>query len=150
MKQLRIKPRMWTCRTAGVIFSQTRVAATAQITSASRTSQPMPPESYKSQPYIIKLFLFFLEEGGKRWNSLVYIGIQCYTNTAVKPQFVQWSYELEWMLEYDTRSYSVTASVSPNKIPLSIPAQLVQQQLILQICTRSEQFSLGNLNNGRN
>lgn len=93
---------------------------------------------------------FFLEEGGKRWNSLVYIGIQCYTNTAVKPQFVQWSYELEWMLEYDTRSYSFTASVSPNKIPLSIPAQLVQQQLILQICTRSEQFSLGNLNNGRN
>lgn len=58
-------------------------------------SQPMPPESYKSQTYNNKAVPFLLEEGRKGWKSLAYIGVQCFTNSAVKLQVVQWSYELE-------------------------------------------------------
>lgn len=72
----------------------------AETTTASMMTQPTPPESYKSQTYSNKglpffIFYFFLEEGGKVWIFPVYIGIQCFTNTAVKPQLVQWSYKLE-------------------------------------------------------
>lgn len=69
----------------------------AETTTASRTTQLMPPESYKSQAYSNKAvpFFFFYEEGGEVWKSLVYIGIQCFTYTAVKTQLVQWLDELE-------------------------------------------------------
>lgn len=59
----RIKLRMWTCKTVGCILSQTQVAVMAETITAPRMSQPMPPESYKSQTYtavtnLTKLFLF--------------------------------------------------------------------------------------------
>lgn len=60
---------------------------------------PWHQRATSHKPTVNKAAPFFLdEEGGKGWKSLVYTGIQCFTTTAVKPQLVQWSYELEWML----------------------------------------------------
>lgn len=120
----RMKLRMWTCRTGGLVLPRPKwqkppLHPGCHSPCHQRATSHKPTKKPQS-------FVFF-GEGGKWWKSFTYTGIQCFTNTAVKANghIAQWSYELEWMLEHDTRGYSFRASVSPKKIPLSTPTQLV-------------------------